>query len=102
MSACWNLHSLGLEELLAIDNCRLKLQSGRCGRQTQTSCSHMQETGDFFGAYLSGGMAIVTLAIGSTNPGLLTFAIDKFSQVRTMRLKLLQATTTGLASATSS
>lgn len=35
----------------------------------------------FFLSYFSGGISIVTLAVGSTNPGLLTFAIDKFSQV---------------------
>ena len=35
----------------------------------------------FFGAYLSGGMSIVVLAIGSTAPGLLTFATDKIQQL---------------------
>lgn len=35
----------------------------------------------FFGAYLSGGIAIAVLAVGSTSPGLLQFAIDKFSVV---------------------
>lgn len=35
----------------------------------------------FWGAYGSGGIAIVVLAIGSTAPGLLQAIIDKFSQV---------------------
>jgi hypothetical protein len=35
----------------------------------------------FFTSYLVGGVPFVVLAIGSTNPGLLTFFIDKFSQV---------------------
>lgn len=34
-----------------------------------------------FGAYFAGGISIVVLAIGSTNPGILQFAIDQFSQV---------------------
>lgn len=36
----------------------------------------------FWGTYLSGGIAIVVLAVGSTAPGLLQFAIDKFSQIQ--------------------
>eukprot|EP00892_Ulva_mutabilis_P006668 jgi/Ulvmu1/4373/UM002_0098.1 len=35
----------------------------------------------FFSSYLIGGISIGVLAIGSTAPGLLGFAIDKFSQV---------------------
>lgn len=35
----------------------------------------------FFSAYLIGGISIGVLAVGSTAPGLLQFAIDKFSQV---------------------
>lgn len=35
----------------------------------------------FFGSYLTGGVVIAVLAVGSTAPGLLQFAIDKFSQV---------------------
>jgi hypothetical protein len=35
----------------------------------------------FWGAYGSGGICIVVLAIGSTSPGILQFAIDSFSQV---------------------
>lgn len=35
----------------------------------------------FWGAYGTGGISIVVLAIGSTNPGILQFAIDTFSQV---------------------
>ena len=35
----------------------------------------------FFSSYLTGGIAIVVLAIGSTNPGILQFAIDSFSKV---------------------
>jgi hypothetical protein len=34
----------------------------------------------FFVPYLTGGISIVVLAVGSTAPGLLQFAIDKFSQ----------------------
>jgi hypothetical protein len=47
-------------------------------KQGQTTCA-----GDwgFFGSYLSGGLAIVVLAVGSVAPGLLTFATDKFSQI---------------------
>jgi hypothetical protein len=35
----------------------------------------------FFSSYLTGGIALVVLAIGSVNPGILQFAIDAFSQV---------------------
>ena len=35
----------------------------------------------FFVPYLVGGISIVVLAIGSTSPGILQFAIDYFSQV---------------------
>ncbi len=35
----------------------------------------------FWGTYLSGGISIVVLAIGSVNPGILQFFIDQFSQV---------------------
>ena len=35
----------------------------------------------FFGAYLTGGISIAVLAIGSINPGILAFIIDRFSQV---------------------
>ena len=35
----------------------------------------------FWGAYLTGGISIAVLAIGSTNPGILQFAIDKFSGI---------------------
>lgn len=35
----------------------------------------------FWGAYGTGGISIVVLAIGSVNPGILQFAIDAFSQI---------------------
>lgn len=35
----------------------------------------------FWGAYLTGGVSIAVLAIGSTNPGILQFAIDSFSKI---------------------
>lgn len=35
----------------------------------------------FFSSYLAGGVSLAVLAIGSTNPGILQFAIDTFSQV---------------------
>jgi hypothetical protein len=35
----------------------------------------------FFGSYLSGAMILVVMGIGSTAPGLLQVAIDRFSQV---------------------
>ena len=35
----------------------------------------------FFSSYLTGGIAIAVLAIGSINPGILQFAIDSFSKV---------------------
>ncbi len=35
----------------------------------------------FFSSYLCGGISFVVLGIGSVNPGILQFAIDKFSQV---------------------
>lgn len=35
----------------------------------------------FFGAYLTGGIALAVLAVGSTAPGLLQVVIDKFSQI---------------------
>ena len=35
----------------------------------------------FWGMYLTGGISIAVLAIGSTNPGILQFFIDSFSQV---------------------
>lgn len=35
----------------------------------------------FFSAYLVGGISFVVLGIGSINPGILQFAIDRFSQV---------------------
>jgi hypothetical protein len=35
----------------------------------------------FFTSYLCGGISFVVLGIGSVNPGILQFAIDKFSQV---------------------
>lgn len=35
----------------------------------------------FWGAYLTGGISIAVLAIGSTNPGILQFAIDSFSKI---------------------
>lgn len=35
----------------------------------------------FFGAYLTGGITLAVLAIGSINPSILQFFIDKFSQV---------------------
>ena len=36
----------------------------------------------FFTSYLVGGVPLVVLAIGSTNPAILSFFIDKFSQVQ--------------------
>lgn len=36
----------------------------------------------FFTSYALGGVTLVVLAIGSTSPGLLQYAIDSFSQVR--------------------
>lgn len=35
----------------------------------------------FWGAYLTGGISIAVLAVGSTAPGLLQFAIDSFSKI---------------------
>ncbi len=35
----------------------------------------------FFVPYLTGGISLAVLAIGSTAPGLLSFFIDKFSRV---------------------
>lgn len=35
----------------------------------------------FFGAYLTGGVVLAVLAVGSTAPGLLQGIIDKFSQL---------------------
>ena len=35
----------------------------------------------FWGSYLTGGISIAVLAIGSTNPGILQFAIDSFSKI---------------------
>jgi hypothetical protein len=48
-----------------------------------TSQSVSKYAGDwgFFMSYFSGGISILVLAIGSTNPGVLAFFIDKFSQV---------------------
>eukprot|EP00889_Picochlorum_renovo_P004701 jgi/Picre1/31731/NNA_007082.t1 len=35
----------------------------------------------FWGAYLTGGISIAVLAIGSTSPGVLQWAIDSFSKI---------------------
>lgn len=40
----------------------------------------------FFSSYLIGGITLAVLAVGSTSPGLLQFAIDKFSQARARML----------------
>ena len=49
--------------------------------QSERSSTHAGDLGPTI-SYLTGGVAILVLAIGSTAPGLLTFATDKVGQVR--------------------